>query len=149
MRHSDGVSQAKSAVEARRQAALSPECIPVGRHSAMIDTEKLMQQSCGDTALAGELLALFRHHAAKISVQFQNGSVLPAAIADLAHRLRGSALAVGAMQVAGAAAELEQAALGSQTPDLCDARIRDVIRAIAQSDDAIADDAIAKLRAHL
>jgi HPt (histidine-containing phosphotransfer) domain-containing protein len=91
-----------------------------GQHSAMelgarvqkaspIDLVHLARQTMGDRELEKELLALFDCQAAQIAVRLrhvENG----AASADLAHKLKGSARAVGAGAVAAAAENYEHGA---------------------------------------
>ena len=76
-----------------------------------IDLVHLACQTHGDRALESELLALFARQAMqiadKLGVPAQPGEAQ--ARADLAHTLRGSALAVGAAGVAEAAGRCEQA----------------------------------------
>ena len=76
-----------------------------------IDLVHLACQTHGDRALEMELLALFARQAEKIAARLAQPA-LPGeaqARADLAHTLRGSALAVGAPGVAEAAGRCEQA----------------------------------------
>jgi len=69
-----------------------------------IDLVHLARQTDGDAALEVELLALFDRQSANLLAQL---AVDGAARADIAHKLRGSALAVGAGRVASAAETLE------------------------------------------
>ena len=69
-----------------------------------IDLVHLARQTDGDAALEAELLALFDRQSANLLAQL---AVAGAARADIAHKLRGSALAVGAGRVASAAQTLE------------------------------------------
>jgi HPt (histidine-containing phosphotransfer) domain-containing protein len=91
-----------------------------GQHSAMelgarvqkaspIDLVHLARQTMGDRELEKELLALFDCQAAQIADRLrhvENGT----ASADLAHKLKGSARAVGAGAVAAAAENYEHGA---------------------------------------
>jgi HPt (histidine-containing phosphotransfer) domain-containing protein len=63
----------------------------------------------GDRELEKELLSLFDRQAAQIADRLANIEA-GAANADLAHKLKGSARAVGAMAVAAAAENYEHAA---------------------------------------
>jgi HPt (histidine-containing phosphotransfer) domain-containing protein len=73
-----------------------------------IDLVRLARHSLGDQDLEQELLEMFERQAARIVVQLTETA--PGdfkATADLAHKLKGSALAVGADRVAQAAGRLE------------------------------------------
>src|SRR5580692_11691947 len=69
-----------------------------------IDLVHLARETDGDAALEAELLALFDRQSANLLAQL---AVDGDARADIAHNLRGSALAVGAGRVASAAQTLE------------------------------------------
>ena len=76
-----------------------------------IDLVHLSRQCLGDPELEAELLAMFRLQARALAAQLSDSSGLSLeSKAKLAHRLRGSALAVGAPRVAGAAARIEDLA---------------------------------------
>ena len=92
---------------------------PAGR---AIDMVYLARQSLGDRALETELLTLFERQAGQILLRLSGERYDrdPQASADLAHALKGSALAVGASRVAAAAAAFEAAVLpeiGAQGAD--------------------------------
>jgi len=71
-----------------------------------IDLVHLARQTDGDVALEAELLALFDRQSASLLAQLTvEGARAPCA--DIAHKLRGSALAIGAGRVASAAQALE------------------------------------------
>ncbi len=78
-----------------------------------IDLVHLSRQTMGDRALEAELLAQFDHQAAKIVKELGEKPGRPdaensnARRADLAHKLKGSACAVGAHEVAAAAENYE------------------------------------------
>lgn len=72
-----------------------------------IDRDHLARLTFGDLALERELLALFDQQAAVLLARMQAADV--ASVAALAHTLKGSALGVGAFDVARAAAVAEQA----------------------------------------
>src|SRR5271167_1222011 len=75
-----------------------------------IDLVHLARQTDGDAALEAELLALFDRQSANLLAQLAvDGAARAdrADRADIAHKLRGSALAVGAGRVASAAQTLE------------------------------------------
>jgi HPt (histidine-containing phosphotransfer) domain-containing protein len=71
------------------------------REEPAIDLVHLARQTMGDQALEIELLELFDGQSAKIVSQLTGAAAADAKIrGDLAHTLRGSALAVGAGRVA-------------------------------------------------
>jgi HPt (histidine-containing phosphotransfer) domain-containing protein len=72
-----------------------------------IDLVHLARQTGGDAALEAELLALFDRQAAGLLAQLRADGPVRAGSAEIAHKLRGSALAIGAGRVAGAAQILE------------------------------------------
>ena len=72
-----------------------------------IDLVHLARQTEADAALEAELLALFDRQAADLLAQLAVEGAARAGRADIAHKLRGSALAVGAFRVASAAETLE------------------------------------------
>ena len=88
-----------------------------------IDRSHLSRMTFGDTALERELLQLFDRQAALIVARMAAAD--GAAVAALAHTLKGSALGVGANEVASAAVELEQ----EQNPAQLSALSRAVERA--------------------
>ena len=72
-----------------------------------LDLGHLERMSCGDEALAREVLALFLKQTSRLIDALADR---PAEVASLAHTLKGSARAIGAFGVADAAAALEDAA---------------------------------------
>ncbi len=77
-----------------------------------IDLVHLSRQTLGDRALEAELLDLFDRQAAKIGEELagaglRDSEASNARRADLAHKLKGSACAVGAHEVAAAAENYE------------------------------------------
>jgi HPt (histidine-containing phosphotransfer) domain-containing protein len=72
-----------------------------------LDLEHLSRQCLGDRDLMTELMTLFQAQARALAAQLAGERLAPAAKADVAHRLRGSSLAVGAFAVARAAAAVE------------------------------------------
>jgi HPt (histidine-containing phosphotransfer) domain-containing protein len=78
-----------------------------------IDLVHLARMTFGEQALEREVLDLFVRQAGTL-LEAMNGAG-PAAIAPLAHRLKGSARGIGAWRVAAAADAVEQAA--SARPD--------------------------------
>jgi len=85
----------------KARAPLSDARAPV------IDLVHLARQSLGDQELELELLEMFEHQSARIISQLSRSGANPKAMSDLAHTLKGSALAVGAGRVAEKATLLE------------------------------------------
>jgi chemotaxis protein histidine kinase CheA len=76
-----------------------------------LDLVHLARQCLGDRELEGELLGLFRRQARTLTAELSDPSLLSLeSKAKIAHKLRGSALAVGARRVAGAAWRIEELA---------------------------------------
>jgi HPt (histidine-containing phosphotransfer) domain-containing protein len=80
-----------------------------------IDLVHLERQTDGDPALQQELLALFDKQLVSLLAQSSDRAAERRRRADAAHQLKGSALAVGAGAVAGAAAAVEAALAGGVT----------------------------------
>lgn len=83
------------------------------RRELALDLVHLTRQCQGDAELENSLLRLFRQQARILTAQLS--SPYPTAVeskVDVAHKLRGSALAVGASRVAKAAALVEESAHG-------------------------------------
>jgi HPt (histidine-containing phosphotransfer) domain-containing protein len=74
-----------------------------------IDLVHLARQTDGDDALEAELLIMFDRQAEKLAERVKIAELPRRARADIAHRLKGSALAIGAFAVARAASGLEEA----------------------------------------
>jgi HPt (histidine-containing phosphotransfer) domain-containing protein len=72
-----------------------------------IDLVHLARQTDGDEALEAELLAMFDVQSEKLMARLRLAEVGAQAKADIAHRLKGSALAIGAWRVAKAATAAE------------------------------------------
>ncbi len=82
------------------------------------DPHHLASQTGGDTALQRELLILFADQSTAILSALDDPAATPLARADLAHKLTGSARAVGAFALAEAAAAAEaEWRAGAATPD--------------------------------
>ncbi|MES2750272.1 MAG: Hpt domain-containing protein [Pseudomonadota bacterium] len=81
----------------------SPSLVP---EDSPIDVQHLGRMTLGEAALENEVLALF---AAQSSDLARRLATMPADAAALAHTLKGSARAIGALRVAAAAAGLETA----------------------------------------
>ena len=72
-----------------------------------IDRAHLTRMTFGEAALERELLELFDRQAEILIARIAQSD--PATVAALAHTLKGSAVGVGASEVAAAAAAIEQA----------------------------------------
>lgn len=76
-----------------------------------LDLVHLARHCLGDRELEDELLRLFRLQAQALAAQLSDSSQLSLeSKAKVAHKLRGSALAVGARRVGGAALRIEELA---------------------------------------
>jgi len=90
-------------------ASTSESSIDGGSGEPPLDLVHLARQCQGDGELEAELLGLFRLQSRALTAELSHASGLSAERrAHIAHRLRGSALAVGARRVARAAAALEE-----------------------------------------
>jgi HPt (histidine-containing phosphotransfer) domain-containing protein len=76
------------------------------RDSQMLDFEHLRLQTAGDVALQRELLALFETQCARLPPLIR-GAGPPVQRADAAHKLTGSARAIGAWRLATVTERLE------------------------------------------
>jgi len=74
-----------------------------------IDLVHLARATDGDESLEAELMAMFAHQAEKLGQRLRLADLARQTRADVSHRLRGSALAIGAFAVAEAAGRLETA----------------------------------------
>ena len=79
---------------------------PLAPDDGPIDQAHLQRMTIGDASLEREVLAMFAAQAAGLMAEL---TALPANVGELAHKLKGSARAIGAMRVAGAAEWLETA----------------------------------------
>jgi hypothetical protein len=91
-----------------RTATKSAEPAPHAPAAAAIDSGHLAHVTFGDRALERELLQLFDRQAELLTTRMRESE--PAAVATLAHTLKGSALGIGAVKVARSAAAAELAA---------------------------------------
>jgi HPt (histidine-containing phosphotransfer) domain-containing protein len=106
------------------------------RGDRLLDLAHLSRQCMGDEDFEAEILSQFRTQSLALAAQLAADSLLPfAAQADIAHRLRGSALAVGAPAVASCAEVVEACGradgFGSTSPDV------EMSRAISTLSDAV------------
>ncbi len=90
----------------------SPEAMP---ESAVLDRAHLVRMTFGDRSLEREVLQLFDRQSELLMNRMRASQ--PAAVATLAHTLKGSAAGIGAGRVAHAAEALERIAAG--TPGEC------------------------------
>jgi HPt (histidine-containing phosphotransfer) domain-containing protein len=81
-----------------------------------IDLVHLARATDGDESLEAELLSMFDRQSEKLAERVKFADLPRRARADIAHRLRGSALAIGAFAVAEAAQSLETAFEGEGEP---------------------------------
>ncbi|MBN9148299.1 MULTISPECIES: Hpt domain-containing protein [unclassified Nitrobacter] len=81
----------------------SPPLVP---DDGPIDFDHLRRMTLGDSGLEREVLAMFAGQAASLAAALAQ---TPADSVALAHKLKGSARAIGAVHVAAAAADLETA----------------------------------------
>jgi HPt (histidine-containing phosphotransfer) domain-containing protein len=81
----------------------SPPLIP---DDGPIDFDHLRRMTLGDNSLEREVLAMFAGQATELAAALAR---LPPDAATLAHKLKGSARAIGAVHVAAAASDLETA----------------------------------------
>jgi HPt (histidine-containing phosphotransfer) domain-containing protein len=98
---------------------------PLAPDDGPIDFEHLSRMTLGDAGLEQEVLAMFSAQSGKLISAL---AAMPADAPALAHTLKGSARAIGAMAVADAAARLEAAIAAGFDPT----------SALADLDDAIA-----------
>ena len=104
-----------------------------------IDRVHLARQTDGDAALELELLALFDRQAESLLMELSVEG--PAHLrADMAHKLRGSALAIGAGRVAGAAQALETLLNHDRSsPHDCERALYGLAAAVGEARAAIAE----------
>ncbi|NEU11773.1 Hpt domain-containing protein [Methylobacterium sp. BTF04] len=93
------------------------------RGTMLIDRDHLGRQTFGDTELARELLDLFAQQCRRLVPGITDPSRPADERADLAHTLKGSALGIGAVDVAALATTIEDAlrqhrGLGTSVLDL-------------------------------
>jgi len=100
--------------------------------AAAIDRGQLARMTIGDRSLEREVLQLFDRQAGLLLARMHTGE--SAAVATLAHTLKGSAASIGATGVVLAAAAVEQAA----GADECDLAIGRLAMAIDEACAAIA-----------
>jgi HPt (histidine-containing phosphotransfer) domain-containing protein len=96
----------------------------------IIDIAHLNHQTFDDPALKCEILGMFQEQAPLLiaAIDAQSGP----ARSDTAHRLKGSAVAIGAMQLAAAADALEQAPAAAAALQALHVACDKTMQAIAQ-----------------
>ena len=110
------------------------------RSDPALDLVHLSRQCQGDPKLEAELLGLFRLQLQGLSAQLSDLATTPELKARIAHRLRGSALAVGAGRVARAAKAIEEKALAAREPARADGpQLEAVSQAVAALEAAVAE----------
>lgn len=102
-----------------------------------IDLVHLARQTLGDQALEIELLELFDGQSARIVAQLA-GKQDAKLRGDLAHTLRGSALAVGASRVARSAQAYEALCMTPSRPGAVSAALEALVEAVEEARAAIA-----------
>jgi HPt (histidine-containing phosphotransfer) domain-containing protein len=102
-----------------------------------IDLVHLARATDGDEALEAELMAMFARQSDKLGERLRLRDLARQTRADVAHRLRGSALAIGAFAVAESAGRLETA-LEAPGPEP-EAELAALDVALAQARAAIAE----------
>ena len=123
----------------------SPEnCAPAGHESAVLDESPidlvhLARQCQGAARLEEELLGLFRRVAVAEVARLSDPSMGLKLKAEAAHKLRGSALAVGAGRVARAAGALEALARAPGCDSASSGQTGEVSGAIGALQTAVAE----------
>jgi HPt (histidine-containing phosphotransfer) domain-containing protein len=79
-----------------------------GSSRGVLDTQHLLRQTFGDLELERDILALFREQCQKLVPVISGNCQLPSRV-DAAHTLKGGARAIGALDVARVADEIETA----------------------------------------
>ena len=106
----------------------------IGPAAAAIDRVHLAQMTLGDRKLEQDVLRLFEQQAGLLIARMR--ACDSAAVAALAHTLKGSALGVGAANVARAAAETELACASGAAD--CARALDQLALAVAEAREAIA-----------
>ena len=112
----------------------------LGDPDSPVDLVHLARQCQSDPGLEEELLGLFTPLARSLAAQISDPQMRLEPKANIAHKLRGSALAIGAGRVAVAAGAIEdiaRSARGGDVPE--EAQTRAAARAIAALQAAVAE----------
>jgi HPt (histidine-containing phosphotransfer) domain-containing protein len=104
---------------------------PLAPDDGPIDFDHLQRMTLGDAGLEREVLTMFSTQSAKL---VRTLAAMPADAGALAHTLKGSARAIGALAVADAAARLETAIARGFDPSAVLAELGD---AVAEAREAI------------
>jgi len=107
---------------------------PLAPDDGPIDFEHLARMTVGDAILEHEVLAMFSAQAVSLIGAL---AILPADAGTLAHKLKGSARAIGAFHVADAAGCLETAIRNGDDPALALAELNDAVALARTAIDAI------------
>jgi HPt (histidine-containing phosphotransfer) domain-containing protein len=107
---------------------------PLAPDDGPIDTGHLDRMTLGDAGLEREVLAMFSSQAVSLIGRL---AALPSDAMELAHKLKGSARAIGAFGVAEAADRLETAIRGGDDPSLALAGLKDAITEARTAIDAM------------
>lgn len=107
---------------------------PLAPDDGPIDLAHLRHMTLGDETLEREVLAMFAGQAAKLATALAQ---LPPDAAAVAHKLKGSARAVGATRVAAAASDLETALQNGADPASPLAALNDTVGEARAAIDAI------------
>jgi HPt (histidine-containing phosphotransfer) domain-containing protein len=97
---------------------------PLAPDDAPIDFEHLKRMTLGDAGLEQEVLAMFAAQSVKLMAAL---AAMPADAGALAHTLKGSARAIGAVGVAEAAARLEAVLANGADPSSLVAELGDAV----------------------
>jgi HPt (histidine-containing phosphotransfer) domain-containing protein len=97
---------------------------PLAPDDAPIDFEHLKRMTLGDAGLEQEVLAMFAAQSVKLMAAL---AAAPADAGALAHTLKGSARAIGALGVAEAAARLEAVLANGADPSSLVAELGDAV----------------------
>jgi HPt (histidine-containing phosphotransfer) domain-containing protein len=108
--------------------------------AAVLDRNHLARMTFGDRSLEREVLQLFDRQSELLLERMRTSE--PAAIATLAHTLKGSAVGIGAKRVASAAAEVE--ATAQAKPDEMSRAVDELAQAVEEARAEIS----ALIRAH-
>lgn len=109
----------------------SPPLVP---EDGPIDFDHLRRMTLGDDSLEREVLAMFAAQAAELAASLAQ---LPSNAAVLAHKLKGSARAIGAVYVAAAAEDLETALRTGSDPAEPRTMLNDAVSQACQAIDAM------------
>jgi HPt (histidine-containing phosphotransfer) domain-containing protein len=107
---------------------------PLAPDDGPIDFEHLGRMTLGDAILEHEVLAMFAAQAVSLIGALAIG---PTDAGELAHKLKGSARAIGAFRVADAAGRLETAVLNGDDPVQALAELLDAVAQARTAIDAI------------